>query len=178
MKLYHGSDYDFDKVNTKIGKGLYGYGFYTTNRANRAKEYGENLYEFNYQGGKFFNPENFTPNQQQREQLLKDYSDKIMFSKKYDPTSHKILIDEFYDRYFNDEGKVFNATDFLDLLSFLGKGNESSSSDPSVYMKKLGLDNYQGLQIPLWKDADDFEDYYVVFDPKTLKMVRKTKVEE
>jgi hypothetical protein len=168
MKLYHGSIYNFDKPDPTIsGKGDYGAGFYTTTDPETAKLYGTNLYEYDYQGGNFFKPSSYQPTQEQKDQLLKDYTQKIMEYKGEEPEKQKQAIANFFKSYFTDDGYIKSSSDFIGLLKWLGQ-----SYDVKPYMEKLGLTGYQGLQVPLWD-----EDFYVVFDPKTLKLVKKTKNE-
>lgn len=190
MKLYHGSPYDFNTVKPEMGGGVMGGGFYTTGDPNEAKQYGDKLYEFEYKGGKTFDPANFIASpelQSKMNQLNKDYFTKLLNDPFSDKKMVKKTIDNFLKNQFTKEGKPKSPVKFFSDILFL-----TGEKTIQAALQKLGLGNYDSARVSRDPDTTKWEEeniigykkpdfpfnHFVVFDPKTLKMVRKTKLEE
>jgi hypothetical protein len=168
MKLYHGSNDNFTDIDTtKSIRGQYGSGFYTTTNPNEARQYGSKTYEYQFQGGKFFNPQTYQFNDQQKKILVDLYKQVAL---RIDQKE----IDNFVKRLDDPIHRSYSEN-IINTLRYLG-----NSDDLKPILEKLGITDIQGLEVPL-ETPDWINDNttnikrtnYVVFDPKTLKLINK-----
>ncbi len=162
MKLYHGSSSNFTTPDPERGqRSNHGKGFYTTTDSDTALKFGSTLYEFDYQGGKFFNPTTYQFTDEQK-QKIGDLYRKVQY--KPDEQQVQELIKDLDSDFYRKYGGGSNLIDLFKSIS--------NSYDIRPFLKEIGLGDVQGVQLDF-----DNDHTYVVFDPKTLKMTKKTKVE-
>lgn len=161
MKLYHGSSANFTTPDPERGRrSNHGKGFYTTTDSDTALMFGRNLYEFDYQGGKFFNPSTYQFTDEQKQKI----AEIIKKSGYNDEEKIKKLINDLDSDFYRKSG---GGTNLIDLFKSI-----TNSYDIRPFLNEIGLGDVQGVQLDFDKSHT-----YVVFDPKTLKMTKKTKVE-
>jgi hypothetical protein len=173
-RVYHGSNANFETPDpNKSLRGQYGLGFYTTTNSKQAKDYGENFYEYDLEEGNFFNPQTYQFNDQQKKILVDLY-------KQVAPKIDQKEINSFLKRLDDPVYRSYSEN-IINTLRYLGNSN-----DLKPILEKLGITNIQGLEVPFINyetDPNDKENkqvevpsnVYVVFDPKTLKLINKTK---
>jgi len=168
MKLYHGSDNVFKTPDpTRSFGGAYGEGFYTTTDPEETKGYGNHLYEYDFGGGNFFDPDSFTLTPDQQKIIKEDYIKHVLkehfWSKSKKNKATKNIDSVMEKNHFNKEGKIKSGADFIDMIRWI-----SQNSDIRPYLKKLGV-NTEALQ-GIRRKITPEKSHYVVFDPKTLKL--------
>jgi hypothetical protein len=162
MKLYHGSSSNFTTPDPERNRrSNHGKGFYTTTDPDTALMFGRTLYEFDYKGGNFFNPTTHQFTDEQKQKIGNYYRNADP-----KPTEEQVqtLIQDLDSNFYRKNG---GGTNLIDLFKSL-----SNSYDIRPFLKDIGLNDVEGIQLDFDKSHT-----YVVFDPKTLKMTKKTKVE-
>lgn len=176
LKLYHGSNAVFDQPDLKYDLlGIQGKGFYTTDRLETAKTYGDNIYETELKGN-IFDPTTFKATPELIKQLQEGYAKKRWMYGSPEETRrllghsryHEIKkeIDNWGKENFNEDGSLKNIPMFLFDLRYITNSDEMNKA-----LGKLGLgSNYDGIRVPM---SENNENHYVFFDPKTLKVRRR-----
>lgn len=183
IKVYHGSDETFDEIDINKAKptSSYSKGIYVADDEGLTNEYGKNKYEFDFTPNSVGDIENY--------EFSGDVIGKILgkvkkphfgFKSNDDASMQKELEEEKaeVEGMLKKGGWLEETTENkrglaqlrLNLLGEIAHDNGVTLKD---LFKEIGVGDYDAIKIPIHPSGSG--NYYVVFDPKTLKMVRKYK---
>lgn len=168
IRVYHGTNEVFEQPDLAKAKKLsnYGKGFYTTTSKDEVGYYGENINEYELEDENILEPSQLDFSDEQKKKLYKDFENyffnEFSSAEQTYPSEMKRLKQLLKEK---------NGKEIISIISDMANSKNVSVGD---YLKELGVGDFSSMKVPSGNDEYG-NDYYIVFDPKKLKFIKRYK---